>query len=202
MKKLKSFMLSCLFLLLLSQAVFADEGIVVIDGTDTNDSIAPPEDPEPTVDFIKCPEGYDCIRSEDYAKFMEGITTLGTTLIEQSNYMEAIVERLDKKLTMSEEEKKDYATALLNTQEDVKELRKEYKGQITILTHDLGKAVEGLGIAEDELKIMKATNVLNYLLILCLVFGLTRLYNWAKPQLHFIWRWVQEKIPIKLGNWF
>ena len=195
-------MLSCLFLLLLSQAVFADDGIVVIDGTDSNTVIAPPEDPEPTVDFIKCPDGYDCIRSEDYSKFMEGITTLGTTLIEQSNYMEAIVDRLDKKLTMSEEEHVTYGKALINAQEEVKDLRKELKAEITILKHDLGRAVEGLGLAEDELRIMKATNVLNYLLILILVFGLTRLYNWAKPQLHFIWRWIQEKIPIKLGNWF
>lgn len=148
----------------------------------------------PTVDYVQCPEGYDCIAREEYREFTDVIKKVADSVNEKNDIFSAIVSRLDKKLTQSEEEKKLTLDALDKALTSLEKERRE-KDDIISEINTLRAENKQLLI---QFETIKAINMLVYIIILLLVVMFWEVFHRLREHFFFLWDIFVQKFPIKI----
>lgn len=196
----RNFFLLLALLLVFVPFTFAQEANVipppqVVIGTGNNPQENPPGINTPTVDFVQCPEGYNCLTVSDYETLFEEFKKFGETLATKNEFMDNIVERLDAKLTQSETERKVTLDIVKADQEQLK-IKSQELAAATSQIDSLSKKVETL---TTQIEIVKAQNVAMYMLIL--VLSLMSAYIFLRIQKHtkYILKAIIDWLPFKVS---
>lgn len=171
------------------------ETIIVTPGSSGEDN--PPEDDTPTVDYIECPEGFSCIKAEDYEQFISSLADFTKEINERTLFIEDVFDRFDKKIKIDEEyisKLTDIAeTAQMQAEKFEAKLNEETKINDAMQTANQIK-LNNLSVQVAELK---AVGIWQFFLILFIALFVSELFQALKGHGKFIWRKIQEIVPWK-----
>jgi len=187
-----------LFLVLFVLAgVVHSETILVTPGNSGTDN--PPGDDTPTTDYIECPEGYSCIKADDYSQFISSLKDFTEEINERTLFIEDVFDRFDKKIQIDE----NYISLLSGIAEEAqrtaREIKKEKDKEIESLTGQVNVIKIQNKTVEIQLAELRAQLPLMYVLILIGALLTADLLVHIKGHGKFLWRRFQELVPIKFG---
>lgn len=178
----------CFFLFLFSTA----HAIDIVQGGQDPTQETPPDSNVPTVGTAPCPVGYSCIPNE--GALAQTLQTGIDSLNEKNDLLDAIVNRLDSKLTQSEEEKVATLETLQDSLEALKEAQQQQLAQETELNRVRGQYTEILVKLEEQ----NQTQFLMYILIFFATILIFAYLERLRPHLYFLWEVFKERWPTKL----
>lgn len=188
--------LTLLFLFLVLSAVSA-ETIIVTPGDSNNTN--PPGDASPTTDYIECPDGYSCIKDQDYEEFISGLKDFTAQIDERTSYFENIFMRFDKKLQLDENYISELTAIARNSQNRADELERKYNVDKALAVDAEKKTSDKIQTLEVQLAEMRAVQMWQFLMVVILAILLSELFQKVKGHGKFLWRRFQEIMPFKIG---
>lgn len=183
-------------LLCLSATAFADTIVVV--GGDSN-STNPPDTTVPTTNVVNCPQGYDCIQAQDYTEFIASLKTFTTEINERTEFINAVFDRFDKKISLDENTISHLVGITNNAQEQERNLQIKFEQlQKEKLAYETGTDIKIKNL-EIQVSELKATEIWRFVAVFLIALFLADLIGRVRSHKKFIWRRIQELLPFKFG---
>jgi hypothetical protein len=183
-------------LLCLSAFAFADT-IVVVPGDSNNTT--PLDTNTPTTNVVNCPAGYDCIQAEDYTAFIASLKTFTAEIGERTEFINAVFDRFDKKISLDENTISHLVAITSNAQQQEAILQQKF-GE---LEHQklAYEATTDIKIKNLEIQVseLKATEIWRFIAVFVLALLLAELIGRVRAHKKFIWKRIQEVLPFKFG---
>lgn len=184
--------------LLLLPVAFAEPTTIVVTPGDSNDTL-PPGDIVPTVDYIECPEGFSCIKSEDYDDFLSALSEFTTEINERTDFIGAVFERFDKKFQLDEEFMDEMADIAQRSMDDRDKTDAAFKRYQEKTDNDITLNEKKIHQLEVQVSELKATDWWRFLIIFIAALLLGDFIGRVPKHGKFLWRRFQEIVPIKFG---
>lgn len=197
---------ACIFLgtLIITLTLFsayASAEIMIVDGTNPNEDSSPPSDgnyTDPTIDYIECPEGYDCIREGDYNQFIASLQILAERFELKADFLEAILERFDKKMDLDSDTIDKLTSLATKSEENTERTLHDFAEYVRNTDLKVERVNKNNKTLEIQLNELKAGEFWRMLLIVILVFGAFLIYERLKPHSMFIWDKFVAWFPVKI----
>lgn len=173
------------------------EIIVVVPGNSGEDN--PPADNSPTVDYIECPEGYSCIKAEDYSQFISSLSSFTEEINERTLFIEAVFDRFDKKIVNDKELYASLSEITSRAQDQADRFESSFKEAVQQKENNKVVYERRLKTLEIQVAELKAVSFWQFLIVVMLAIFLHEFIVRLKKQAKFVWAWIQEIIPVKMS---
>lgn len=165
----------------------------------TGEQTNPPGDDIPTTDYVECPEGYDCIRSEDYTEFISSLKDFTTEIGERTQFIEDVFDRFDEKIRVDEE----FISSLVEITSDAQAQSQSIKDEFDRLQKEkVANEVltnQRIHKLETQLAEIRASWMAWFIVFLGVAIIIAGILQQIKPHVYFYWKRIQELLPFKLG---
>lgn len=188
---------SSILILLIFISTIALSDTLVVSGDSNNPN--PPDGGPQTTGFVECPEGYDCIKSEDYEEFISGLKDFTAEIGERTQFIEDVFDRFDKKIQLDEQYISDLTKIADEAQYQASELSRkldELDKEKTAYENTTSIKVRNLEVSLAELR---AVSIWQFFVILVAALVLADIFVRIGKNKKFLWRRFQELVPIRFG---
>lgn len=193
-------MKALLFILaiLIIPACFAEATTIIVTPGDSNETL-PPGDSNPTVSYIECPEGFSCIKSEDYDEFISSLSSFTKEINERTQFIEDVFDRFDKRFQLDEEFMNDMTDITQRSLDDRDQTDAAFKRYQEKTDNELELQDQKIHILQVQVSELKATDWWRFLVIFIAAVFFAELVLRVPKHGKFLWRRFQELVPIKFG---